>query len=195
MNEELTFDLSIEDFLYQKFLLQICKICDDIYSEEKRPVGIPFIEKQRMAEEMLDFIGYALNNLKGSLLKIEKPKDWNKKLKEFTKSLSNKAERDRFSKFVLFNYILEKKVPVKRVPSCLAFATLVLLAKGEPLNFEKLEEKVKRVKPFTVRIAALISPFIDLHGKLQKEIKKGNIKLERVLRKGKIDKEALRYIG
>ena len=194
--DEITFDVTIEDLLYQKFLLQICKICDDIYFTEKKILEIPFDEKERMAEEMLEFVAYSLNNLKSSLVRVKKkPRDFDKKLEKFSKILSKKADEDKFVKFVLLKYILERRVEVKKIPSNMALATLALLTKDKRVTLKELSKEIRRIKPFTLRVAALISPFIELYKKLQDEVRGGKVDLDTILKEGKIDKETLRYIG
>ena len=193
---ELEFEIALEDFLYQKFLLEICKTCDDIYFTKRKVVKIPFDEKQRMAEEMLEFVAFALNNLKTSLIKIKnKPKDFEERFLKLAKFLNKKASRDDFINFVLLRYILQGKVQASKIPSSLAKAAFVLLSKGEKEDFKNLEKRVRKIKIFTLRVAALVCPFVELYEKLREEVKKGNIKIKKVLRKKKIDEEALRYIA
>ena len=195
MMKELTFDVNIEDFLFQKFLLQICKICDDIYFFEGKMIKIPFEEKERMAEEMLTFIAHALNSLeKGSLVKLKKkPKDFRKKFKELTKAVEKKAGKDRFTRFVLLDHIMQRKIRVKKISDNLTLSIIALLTKDTPMNFEEIERRVKKIEPFFLRVAALICPFVELYDDLKKKIEEEGIEIK--VLKEKVEKETLSYIG
>jgi len=195
MMKELTFDVNIEDFLFQKFLLQICKICDDIYFFEGKMIKIPFEEKERMAEEMLTFIAHALNNLeKGSLIKLKKkPRNFKKKLKELSKAIEKRAGKDRFTRFVLLDYIMGRKIQVKKISDNLTLSIMALLTKDTPMNFEEIEKRVKRIEPFLLRVAALICPFVELYDDLKKKIEEEGIEIK--VLKEKVEKETLSYIG
>jgi len=195
MIKELTFDVNIEDFLFQKFLLQICKICDDIYFFEGKMIKIPFEEKERMAEEMLTFIAHALNNLeKGSLIRLKKkPRNFKKKLKELSKAIEKRAGKDRFTRFVLLDYIIGRKIQVKKISDNLTLSILALLTKDTPMNFEEIEKRVKKIEPFFLRVAALICPFVELYDDLRKKIEEEGIEIK--VLKEKVEKETLSYIG
>lgn len=195
MMKEITFDIKIEDFLYQKFLLQICKVCDDIHFFEGKALKISFEEKERMAEEMLTFVAHALNNLeKGSLLRIKKkPKDFKKRLEDLSRAVEKKVGKDRFTRFVLLDYIMERKVKLKKITDNLTLSIIALLTKDNPMKFEEVEKKVRKVKPFTLRVAALVCPFVELYDELKRKIREEGLELEIV--KEKVERDTLSYIG
>lgn len=194
MEEEIEFNISPDELVFQKILLDIYKICDEIYFRENKKIDMPPNQKEKVANEVMDFLEYILGNMGTPLLRFKK-KPAKKEMNELFNTLSQKIEKDVFSKYLLSRYVADKKIKPKNMPNYLTVSALILLSKGKPVDLTRAKKRMERIKPIMVRVACLISPFIELHEKIQKEIEKGEITVEKVLKKGKIDQKTLSYIG
>ncbi|GEM_PF-5547781 len=153
------FDIS--EVLYQKFLLDIYRHCDKLELRSISPN-----EKEKMAVEMVGFVGKVINSLenKKPLMKIEKNNS--RSLKKISQMIETKVKCDEFAKSVVNYYISKKKISKDDLSSYLTVAAIVVVSKGKKTDIKDLEEKIANAKPYVFRVASLLSPAVCLHEKL-----------------------------
>ncbi len=152
----------VGDVLYQKFLLDIYQHCD------KLNLPISTKEKEKMAFEMVEFVGKVINSLekKEPLLKISGSK---KAIVKISKIISENVKKDEFSNSVVSYYISKRKIRKNDLDSFLAIAAMAVLSKCKKADVKDLEERLEKSKPFIFRVASLLSPAVALHEKLVRE--------------------------
>ncbi len=153
------FDVS--EVLYQKFLLDIYRHCEKLDLCE-----ISSAEKEKMAVEMVNFVGKVVKSLENRkpLIKIEKKSM--RSLKKISNIIEKKVKNDEFAKSVVAYYISKKKIRQTDLNSYLTVAAIAVVSKGRATDMKALEEKITNAKPYVFRVASLLSPAVCLHEKL-----------------------------
>ena len=173
-------EIELNELIYQNFLIEICKICDEIYLKEKKFVDLTFEEKENLAIEAFEFLAQILDDISNGKKYYFINK---KKFRDFCIAINKKIEEDLFCKYYILHSIRVGKLS-KNFGKYLTIAVLMVLKKkGQPFEISKISKEI-------LRIAAIISPLVNFGEMLRKEIKKGNAKI----RKGSAE-ELLRYIG
>jgi hypothetical protein len=154
----------IGDVLYQKFLLDIYRHCD------KLDLSISIEEKEKMAFEMVDFVGKVIASLerKEPLLKIDNQNS--RKMKKLSRIIKENVDKDEFAKSVLSYYISRKKISKTDLDSYLTIAAMAVISKCKKTDMKNIEAKITSAKPFIFRVASLLSPAVALHDKLFKKV-------------------------
>jgi hypothetical protein len=153
----------VGDILYQKFLLDIYRHCDKLH------LPISTDEKEKMAFEMVEFVGKVIKSLENRepLLKISGSR---KTYSRISRIISDNVKKDEFAQSVISYYISKRKISRRDLDSYLAVAAIAVLSKCKKTDISVLEEKIARAKPFIFRVASLLSPAVALHEKLVKEV-------------------------
>jgi hypothetical protein len=153
----------VGDILYQKFLLDIYRHCDKI------KLDLSEDEKEKMAYDMVEFVGKVINCLENSEPLLNIRGNNLKSRMKLSKIITENVEKDYFSKSVVSYYISQKKITKKNLDSYLITATMAVLSKGKKTDMKSIEEKISRAKPHVFRVASLLSPAVALHEKLIRE--------------------------
>jgi hypothetical protein len=151
----------VNEVLYQKFLLDIYRHCDKLDLN-----GISVEEKEKMALEMVDFVGKVINSLESKKPLIEIQKKDARAIKKISRFILEKAENDDFSRSVLKYYVSKKKIRQSEIDSYLTTAALAIMSRGGKTDLKKIESRIKNAKPYLFRVASLLSPAVRLHEKL-----------------------------
>ncbi|MBI4170105.1 MAG: hypothetical protein HY514_00275 [Candidatus Aenigmarchaeota archaeon] len=151
----------IGEILYQKFLLDIYRHCDKL-----ELINISAEEKEKMAVEMVDFVGNVIKSLesKKPLIKIDQHDK--RTMKKISKIVFQGVQNDEFAKSVVSYYISKKKIHRKELDSYLTIAAIAVLSKGRKADMKSLHAKITNAKPYLFRVASLLSPAVLLHEKL-----------------------------
>ena len=181
------FDVS--EVLYQKFLLDIYRHCDKFDF-----VDIPVSEKERMAAEMVGFVGKVIKSLesKKPLIKIEKNDA--KSMKKISQIVSQRVKSDKFAESVINYYISTKKLKQNEMESYLTMAAIAVVSKGKKVDMKIIEEKIANGKPFVFRVASLLSPAVLLHEKLFVKTSSAKWESENMVLSEKTDVSFAKYI-
>jgi hypothetical protein len=175
-------EIELNQLIYQNFLIEICRICDEIYLREQRVVDLTFSEKEELAYQAFEFLAQLLEE--ASKLK----KDFfvnRKKFGVFCKVVNKMTHDDLFCKYYLFDSILKGKLD-KNFRKHLAIAVLKVLEKSEK-SFD-----TRNIDKNVLRVAVIISPLVRFSEILKREIKRGNAK---IYKKNETAEELLKYIG
>ena len=154
----------LSEYVYQSFLIEICKVCDEIYLRERKIVKLTFKEKEELARFSFEFLANILkeiSNGNGFEYLVNK-----KKYLQFLNFVKKKYKEDLFVKYFLLHHISEGKLNQKNFLHFFTIAILKLLKQFE----EELE--IKKVNLKLLRIAAIVAPLINFSNILKKEIKK-----------------------
>ena len=176
-------EIELNELLYQNFLIQICKICDEIYLREGKIVDLTFKEKERLALKAFNFLANSLEDVSQDKFHYFVHR---KKFKEFCRIVKEKLEKDTFSKNFILAHISEGKLKKENFIKYLTIAILKIL-KMEERNFEVFE-----INKEILRLASIVAPIVNFSEILKREIKKGNVK---IWKRKENAEELLRYIG
>jgi hypothetical protein len=155
----------LSEYVYQTFLIEICKVCDEIYLREKKVIDLTFREKEELAQISFEFLADILKEVsKGNCFEYLVNK---KKYLQFLKFAKKKYKEDLFVKYFLLHHISEGKLSQRNF---LHFFTTALL---KVLKYLEEELEIKSVNPKILRIAAIVTPLINFSNILKMEMKKG----------------------
>ena len=175
-------EIELNELIYQNFLIEICRICDEIYSKEKKVVDLNFKEKEKLALEAFEFLAQLLDE-------VYKSKKYffvnRKKFRDFCISIEKKIENDLFCKYYVLKSISQGKLD-KNFQKHLTISVLKVMKKKN-VKFE-----ISEIDKDILRTAVVIAPLVNFAEILRKEIKKGNAK---IWREKETAEELLRYIG
>jgi len=180
--------LDVNEVLYQKFLLDIYRHCD------KLSLKVSVAEKEKMALEMVEFVGSVIKSLEKNKPILEIAKNDRKAFRKMSKFIAKQVREDSFASSVLKYYVSQKKIRNEDIDSCLATAAIAVMSKGRKADMRKLEPKIRSAKPYIFRVASLLSPAVMLHGKLFARSGKERIESDEFVLPD-ADRSFTRYIG
>lgn len=177
------FEIELNQLIYQNFLIEICRICDEVYLREGKVVDLTFPEKEELARQVFEFLAQLLEEAS----KLKKYFFVNRrKFGLFCRVVDEMSKRDLFCRYFLLDSVSKGKLG-KDFRKHLTIAVLKVLEKsGKDFDVRNIDKSV-------LRIAAVISPLVRFSQILKREIKRGKAKIYR--KDERAAEELLRYIG
>lgn len=151
----------IGEILYQKFLLDIYRHCDKLELTEISPA-----EKEKMAGEMVDFVGKVIRSLETRQPLLLIGKHDRNSMKKLSRLVRERVHGDEFASSVVNYYVSKRKISRRDLDSYLTTAAIAVATKGRKMDIGLLESKIIKAKPHLFRVASLLSPAVSLHEKL-----------------------------